>query len=81
MCNGSAMDANPDVLIFYAYRYSKEMGEAAEVVLKGKPTQEELEHLYALLKRNGGKHLSRDVFLALLEAERRGSEPHPDKTK
>ena len=66
------MDANPDVLIFYAYRYSKEMGEAAEAVLKGTPPKEQCERLYDLVKRNGGKHLSRDVFLALLEAVRRG---------
>ena len=68
------MDANPDVLIFYCYRYSKAMGEAAEAVLKGKPTQEQLDRLYALLKRNGGKHLSEDVYLALIEAVRRGAE-------
>ena len=73
MCDGSAMDANPDVLIFYAYRYSKEMGEAAEAVLKGKPTKEQCERLYDLVKRDGGKHLSEDVYLALIEAVRRGS--------
>ena len=52
------MDVNPDVLIFYACRYSTEMGAAAEAVLKGAPTRKQREHLYRLLKRDGGKHLS-----------------------
>lgn len=67
------MDTNPDVLIFYAYRYSEEMGKAAEAVLIGTPTKEQIDHLYALVKRNGGKHLSPDVFMALIEAVRRAS--------
>ena len=70
------MDASPDVLIFYAYRCSKEMGEAAEAVLKGKPTLEQCERLYDLLERSGGKLLSEDVFLALLEAIKRASADH-----
>ena len=45
-------------------------GHAAEAVLRGNPTLEEANLLYRLVKRNGGKHLSRDVFMALLEAER-----------
>lgn len=69
------MDANPDVLLFYAYRYSKEMGEAAEAVLKGTPTEAERERLYKLIKKDGGKHLSSDVYMALLEAVRRAGEP------
>ena len=68
------MDANPDVTIFYVYRYSEELGKAAEAVLKGKPTKKQLDHLYRMLKRYGGKHLSRDVYMALIEAVRRGSE-------
>lgn len=72
MCNGSAMDANPDVLIFYAYRYSKEMGDSGGSPLNGKPTKEQCQRLYDLIKRNGGKHLSEDVYLALIEAVRRG---------
>lgn len=71
------MDANPDVLIFYAYRYSKEMGEAAEAVLKGTPTQEQRDRLYRLIKKDSGKHLSSDVYMALLEAVRRSGEPKP----
>ncbi len=72
------MDANPDALIFYAYRYSEEMGKAVEAVLKaeGKPTPQQVERLYKLLKRNGGKHLSRDVYMALLAAIRFGSSHH-----
>ncbi len=72
------MDANPDVLIWYAYRYSAEMDEAVEAVLKaeGSPTLEQVERLYKLLKRDGGKHLSRDVYMALLDALRRGSSSH-----
>ncbi len=72
------MDASPDVLIWYAYRYSNEMGKAVEAVLKagGKPTPQQVEKLYKLLNRNGGKHLSRDVYMALLDAVRRASGPH-----
>lgn len=65
------MDANPDVLIFYAYRYSEDMGKAVEAVLKGAPTKEQVAELYRLVKRDGGKHLSPDVFMALIEAVRR----------
>ena len=69
-------DVNPDMLIFYAYRHSAEMGKAAEAVLKGKPTKEQVDRLYALVKRNGGDHLSRDVYMALLDAVRRASGSH-----
>ena len=39
--HSSDLDANPDALIFYAYRYSEEMGKAAEAALRpqGKPTK------------------------------------------
>lgn len=67
------MDVNPEVLIFYAYRYSAEMGKAVEAVVKGNPSREEVEQLYKLLKRDGGKHLSEDVYMALLEAVRRAA--------
>lgn len=67
-----AVDANPDVLIFYAYRYSEEIGRATEAVLKGKPTKDQVKKLYRLLKRTGGKHFSEDVYLALIAAVRRG---------
>jgi hypothetical protein len=70
----SDMDANPDVLIFYAYRYSEEMGKAVEAVVKGSPSREQVEHLYKLLRRDGGKHLSQDVYMALIEAVRRASD-------
>jgi hypothetical protein len=72
------MDASPDVLIWYAYRYSNEMGKAVEAVLKaeGNPTPQQVEKLYKLLKRNGGKHLSRDVYMALLDAVRHPSGHH-----
>jgi len=68
------MDANPDVLIFYAYRYSQEMGKAAEAVIRGSPTAEEVERLYKLVKSDGGKHLSEDVYLALLDVVRKAAE-------
>jgi hypothetical protein len=44
-------------------------------VLKGTPTKEQVAELYRLVKRNGGKHLSSDVFMALIEAVRRAGEP------
>ncbi len=72
------MDANAAVLIWYAYRYSTEMGKAVEAVVKPElqPTRRQIEHLYKLLKSNGAKHLSRDVYMALLDAFRRASRPH-----
>lgn len=59
-------------LIFYARRYSAEMGRAVETVLNPdrKPTLKEVQRLYKLLKRDGGKHLSPDVYMALIEAVR-----------
>jgi len=66
------VDSNRRTLIFYARRYSAEMGRAVESVLNPdrKPTLEEVERLYKLLKRDGGKHLSPDVYMALIEALR-----------
>ncbi len=63
------MTADRGTLIWYAYRYSTEMGEAVEAALKteGGPTLEQAERLYKLLKRDGGKHLSPDIYLALLD--------------
>ena len=67
-------DVHPDILIFYAYRYSAEMGKAAEAVLKGKPTKAELKQLYRLVKRSAGNHFSYDVYMALIEAVRRAND-------
>ena len=75
------MDTNPEVLIFYAYRYSAEMGQATEAVLKGTPTKNQRDKLYKLIKRDGGKHLSSDVYMALLDAVSRPARPPSDQPK
>ena len=64
-----------ELLIWYAYRYSTEMGQAVEAVIisEGHATQKQVEKLYKLLKRDSGRHLSPDVYVALLDVVRR---PH-----
>ncbi len=59
------MTTDRDALIWYAYRYSTEMGEAVEAVLKaeGSLTVAQAERLYKRLKRDEGKYLSPDVYL------------------
>jgi hypothetical protein len=61
-----------ELLIWYAYRYSTEMGQAVEAVIiaEGEPTQRQVEKLYKLLKRDSGRHLSPDVYVALLDVIR-----------
>jgi len=53
------MDTPPDVLIFWAYRYSQEMGKAARAVLKGPPSGEDIEHLYKFVEGRRGQAPSR----------------------
>ena len=61
-----------ETLIWYAYRHSEELGQVVEAVIRaeGHQTTEQAERLYKLLKQDGGKHLSPDVFMALLDAIR-----------
>ncbi len=61
-----------ETLIWYAYHHSEELGQAVEAVIKaeGHQTTEQAERLYKLLKQDGGKHLSPDVFMALIHAIR-----------
>ncbi len=61
-----------ETLIWYAYHHSEELGEAVEAVIKAEAhqTTEQADRLYKLLKQDGGKHLSPDVFMALIDAIR-----------
>lgn len=36
------------------------------------PTNKQLDYLYRLISWDGGKHLSPDIYVALIEAVRRG---------
>ena len=54
------LDRDRRTLIFYARRYSAEMGRAVEAVLG----------VGSLLRPHVAKHLSQDVYLALIEALR-----------
>jgi hypothetical protein len=65
-------DGDRDTLIFSARRYSAELGRAVEALLRTdrKPTPGETERLYRLLKRDRGKHLSPDVYMALIDVLR-----------
>ncbi len=66
------MTMDQGVLILSAYRYSDEMGQAVEAVMKprGHPALPQAKKLYKLLKHDGGKHLSPELFMALLDAVR-----------
>ena len=67
------MDENTDLLMFYAYRHSAEMGHAVEAVLNPsvKPTAKQVDKLCKVLNRDGGQRLSPAVYLALVDTLRR----------
>lgn len=67
------MSAALERLISAAYSQSKEIGEAAEAVFKGKPTKEQLDQVYAFIMQHGGEHVSFEVYMELVEAVRRHS--------
>jgi len=72
------MTAHQRMLIYAAYHISPEMGQAVEDVIRGeKPSKNEYDRLYKLLKKQAGNpRIPRDIYMGLLEAVRR---PGSDK--
>lgn len=66
------MTTDRETLVGFAYCHSNEMGQAVEDVIKAQrhPTLPQVQKVYGLLKRDGGKHLSPDVFMGLLASIR-----------
>lgn len=67
------MTVHQQMLIYAAYRISPEMGQACEDVIRGdKPTKQEYDRLYKLIKKQAGNpRIPRDIYIALIEAVRR----------